>query len=102
MYNSILESDYSIVENPQSDFYGVKLNTGKWKNVIITYGAVSIKECTETGYATLAFSYQIEDSGVFQPDELEGNEDFKNYLGDILSYIITSKEEELQNEEAID
>ena len=102
MYNSILESDYSIVERPDSEFYGVKLKSSEWKDVIVIYGKVSIKECTETGYATLGFSYQIEDSASFQPDELEGNEDFKNHLGDILSHIIGSKEEELQNERATD
>lgn len=102
MYNSILKSDYNIVERVDSEFYGIKLQSGKWKDVIVVYGKVSIKECAETGYATLGFSYQIEDSASFQPDELEGNEDFKNYLGDILSHIIGSKEEELQNERETD
>ena len=93
MYNSITENDYGFVENPESDFYGVKLKSGKWKNVIVIYGKVSIKESVETGYATLQFSYQVEDSGSFQPDELESSEDFKNYIGDILTHIIESKEE---------
>ena len=93
MSYNITENDYGFVENPESNFYGVRLKSGKWKDVIIIYGKVSIKESPETGFATLGFSYQIEDSGKFQPDQLEKNEDFKNHLGDILTHIIHSKEE---------
>jgi hypothetical protein len=99
-YNSISESDYSFVENPENDLYGVKLRSDTWKNVIVVYGKVTIHESVETGYATLSFSYQVQDSHTFQPDELESNEEFKNYLGDILSHIINSKEE--ANENTID
>jgi hypothetical protein len=100
-YNSISESDYGYVENPESDLYGVKLSSGKWKNVVVIYGKVSIKESVETGYATLSFTYQIKDStNSYQIDELESSEEFKNYLGDILSHIINSKEE--ANENTID
>jgi len=42
MYN-ISEKDYSIVENDNSAFQGVKLKTGTWKNVIVVYGQVGIK-----------------------------------------------------------
>ena len=92
-YNSITESDYTFVESNLSDFYGVKLKTGEWKDVVITYGKVTIKENKEAAIATLAFSYQINESGKFQPDQLEADENFKNYLGDILSHIINSKDD---------
>ena len=93
MNHNISENDYGFVENPESDLYGVKLQSGKWKNVIVIYGKVSIKESVESGIATLGFSYQIQDSANFQIDQLEKDEDFKNYLGDVLSHIINSKEE---------
>jgi len=92
-YNTISESDYSFVENPESDLYGVKLQSGEWQNVIIVYGKVSIKENVESGLATLGFSYQIQDTATFQKDQLEDNKEFKNYLGDVLSHIINSKDE---------
>jgi hypothetical protein len=92
-YNSITESDYTFVESNLSDFYGVKLKSGEWKDVVITYGKVTIKENKEAAIATLAFSYQINESGKFQPDQLEADENFKNYLGDILSHIINSKDD---------
>ena len=93
MVNNISENDYSFVENPKSDLFGVKLTTNKYKGVIITYGKVSIKESPETGYATLSFTYNIQDTSKFQHDELEADEGFKNYLGVILSHIIETKEE---------
>ena len=93
MYNNILKSDYTFVENPDHDFYGVRLKKGQWKDVIVIYGKVSIKESVETGLATLSFTYQVEDPASYQPDELESDKDFKNYLGDILGHIINTKEE---------
>ena len=99
-YNSISESDYKFVESNLSELYGIKLLTGDWADVVVTYGKVSIKENTESGIATLAFSYHIEDPVGWGHDELENDESFKNYLGDILSHIINDKEE--ANENTID
>jgi|TARA_B100000085_G_scaffold71534_1_gene64135 ornithine carbamoyltransferase len=93
MSYNITENDYGFVENPESDLYGIKLKSGKWKNVIVVYGKVTIKESPETGIATLGFTYQVQDPSSWQIDELESNEDFKNYLGDLLTHIIESKEE---------
>jgi len=90
-YNSISDSDFSFVESAESDLYGVKLQSGEWEGVIVIYGKVTIKESVETGYATLGFSYQVQDSGTFQPDQLESDETFKDHLGDILSHIINDK-----------
>ena len=104
-YNSISESDYSFVENPESDLYGIRLKSTKWKDVIVVYGKVTIKESPETGYATLGFNYQVIDTATYQLDELEDNEEFKNYLGDLLSFIINNKfdnEEYVTNENTID
>jgi len=92
-YNKdISENDYQIVESNLSDFYGVKLTTGTWESVIVIYGKVSIKESPETGFATLGFTYQVQDSASFQKDQLEKSENFKNHLGDILKHIIMTKE----------
>ena len=92
-YNKdISENDYQIVESNLSDFYGVKLKTGTWESVIVIYGKVSIKESPETGFATLGFTYQVQDSASFQKDQLEKSENFKNHLGDILKHIIMTKE----------
>ena len=88
MFN-VSEEDYSIVENPGSEFHGVKLKTGTWKDVIVVYGKVGVKESPELDFATLSFNYTIIDPADFNVDELDKDESFKNYLGSILQYIIT-------------
>jgi len=92
MYNDISQNDYTFVENLSEDFYGVKLRGGMWNDVIIVYGQVSIKE--DNDQATLKFTYNIQDSAKYQPDELEKNEAFNTHLGDILTHIINGKFEE--------
>ena len=88
MYN-ITDKDYSIVENPNSEFHGVKFKTGTWKDVIVVYGTVSIKESPELDMATLGFTFNIQDPADFDFDELNEDETFKNYLGSVLQHIIT-------------
>jgi hypothetical protein len=88
MYN-VNQNDYSIVENETSAFQGVKLKTGTWKNVIVIYGQVGVKEDTALDMATLSFNFTVQDPADFNVDELEKDESFKNYLGSILQYIIT-------------
>jgi hypothetical protein len=85
----VTDKDYSIVENDNSAFQGVKLKTGTWKDVIVVYGQVGIKEDESLDMATLSFNYTVQDPADFNVDELNQDESFKNYLGSILQYIIT-------------
>ena len=87
--HKVTDKDYSIVENDNSAFQGVKLKTGTWKDVIVVYGQVSIKEDESLDMATLSFNYTVQDPADFNVDELNQDESFKNYLGSILQYIIT-------------
>lgn len=87
LYN-ITENDYTLVENPNSPLHGVKFLRGEYKDVIVVYGQVSIKEDENLDMATLAFNFNIQDPAEFTVDELEKSEAFKNYLGDVLQFII--------------
>jgi hypothetical protein len=87
--HKITDSDYTLVENPNHPLHGVKLLTGEYKDVMVVYGTVSIKESPELDIATLGFTYTIQDPANFAMDELESSEEFKDYLGAILQYIIT-------------
>ena len=87
--HKVTDKDYSIVENDNSAFQGVKLKTGTWKDVIVVYGQVDIKEDESLDMATLSFNYTVQDPADFNVDELNQDESFKNYLGSILQYIIT-------------
>ena len=96
--SGISDHDFVLLENPNEDFYAVELKTGLYKGVRYIYGAVSIKETPELNTATMSFSYQISDNGgTFEDDELIGNPEFKNYIGDILMYVI---QDSLDNKEA--
>jgi len=87
--SGISDHDFVLLENPNEDFYAVELKTGPYKGVRYIYGAVSIRETPELDTATMSFSYQISDNGgKFEDDELIGNIEFKNYIGDILMYVI--------------
>lgn len=87
MYN-VTAKDYSIVENENSPLSGVLLKTGTWKDVMLVYGQVGIKEDPNLDMATLSFNYTVQDPGDFSVEELDKDESFKNYLGAILQYII--------------
>ncbi len=87
MYN-ITESDYSFVESNNVEFYGVRLLSGKWRNVVYIYGKVSIKESPELDIATLGFTYNIQDPANFEEDDLINDTEFKDYLGAILQHIM--------------
>jgi|TARA_B100001094_G_scaffold311602_1_gene347431 hypothetical protein len=88
MYN-VSKKDYSIVENDESAFQGVLLKTGTWKDIIVVYGQVGVKEDTNLDMATLSFNYTVKDPAEFSIEELDKDETFKNYLGAVLQYIIT-------------
>lgn len=99
LYN-ISNKDYSLVEQASGDlaeFYGVRIKTGKWKDVVVVYGKVGIKEDITEDQATLSFTYNIQDPADLDFDELRKDEPFNNYLGDLLQHIIMDS---LDNKEA--
>jgi|TARA_R110000782_G_scaffold139964_2_gene232496 hypothetical protein len=95
MENYIDQSDYTYVENDSAEFWGIKFrNDSPYSGVVVVYGTVSIKESEELEMATLSFTYNVQDAGPRNIDELESSEEFKNYLGDVLSSIINDQAKE--------
>ena len=86
--------DYKFVESNQVEFYGIRLLTGKWKDVLYIYGKVSIKESAELDIATLTFTYNIQESAEFEPDDLINDPEFKDYIGAVLEHIMKNSLEE--------
>ena len=84
----VSHADYQLVESNNVEFYGVKLLTGKWKNVTYIYGKVQIKESKELDIATLSFTYNIQESAEYEEEDLINDIDFRNYIGGILQHII--------------
>lgn len=91
MSHKITEADFSFVEKPNSPMYSVKLKSGGFSGVIVTYGKVSLKASEDTETATLSFQFKVDEAPApLNIEELEKSEDFNNHLGDILSHIIQS------------
>ena len=89
MNPKITEKDYAFVEKTTSELYSVKLKSGEWSGVIITYGKVSLKVNEDKETATLSFQFDIDEAPAPHNIEiLEESNDFNNHLGDILSHII--------------
>lgn len=100
MEYNISNTDYTLVENPGgelAEFYGVRIKTGKYADVIVVYGAVSVVENEEKTNAKLSFNYNIQDPADHDYEFLQKDEDFNNYLGALLQHIIMDS---LENKEA--
>lgn len=78
--------DYNfVIPESEDTTIGIKLLTGKYSDVVYQYGKVKFEE-EKTGDIYLKFVYNIIESPL--NDDLL-NEDFKNYIGDILVDIIS-------------
>lgn len=70
----------------------VKLLTGVYKGVIVCFGKIRIVETEENGDGILGFTFMIV-SPENQYEHLKTDQDFKNYLGNILDSIIVDANE---------
>ena len=65
----------------------VRLLSGVYTGTVYKYGKVKIYE--ENGQGHLVFAYDVLESPVAKPKKLEKDEDFKNYIGNLLAEIMT-------------
>jgi len=70
----------------------IKFLEGPYKDTVFKYGKVKIKE--ENDQVHLLFAYDVLESKVKKPAKLEKDEDFKNYIGDLLVEIMSSNIDE--------
>jgi len=79
-------TDYNfIIPENEDTTIGIKLISGKYSGVVYQYGKVKFEE-EKTGDIYLKFVYNVIES----PSEEDFlNEEFKNYIGDILVDIIS-------------
>lgn len=73
-------------EGEEDKGYHIELNSGEYEGVKFKYGQTSVEEDEEKGEAFLKFEYEILDSNG--KENLENNEEFKNYIGNVLVSII--------------
>jgi hypothetical protein len=90
--------DYCFIY-PKEDAQGVniKLLEGPYKDTTFKYGKVKFEEKNEQMY--LLFGYDVLESTVSKPKKMEKDNDFKNYIGDLLVELMSANiEQELIDE----
>lgn len=80
-----VDYEYVVDEKDKSSVH-IKLLTGEYKDTVFKYGKVGVKE--EDNKAYLQFNFDVIQSPI---KKLEKKLEFKNYIGDLLSIIITKQ-----------
>jgi hypothetical protein len=70
----------------------IKFLEGPYTDTIFKYGKVKFKE--ENDQVHLLFAYDVLQSTVMKPSKLEKDDEFKNYIGDLLCDLMSSNIEQ--------
>lgn len=94
--------DYCFIyPKDDSTAVNIKFLQGPYEDTIFKYGKVKIKEENEQMY--LLFAYDVIESPVENPRKLEKDENFKNYIGDLLVELMSNNiEQEIVDETGTD
>jgi hypothetical protein len=95
-------TDYCFIY-PKDDSTSVHIRflQGPYKDTVFKYGKVKFKEENEQMY--LLFAYDVLESTVDKPKNLEKDDKFKNYLGDLLVELMSNNiEQEIVDETGTD
>ena len=90
--------DYCFIY-PKEDAQGVniKLLAGPYKDTTFKFGKVKFEEKEDQMY--LLFGYDVLEASVDKPKKMEKDDDFKNYIGDLLVELMSANiEQELIDE----
>jgi hypothetical protein len=101
MYN-ITNDDFKFVERPEDDFYTIHLLTGEWVETKFQFGQVQVHEEDNDGGLRVAFDWTL----IEGDKTLKNNVEFQNYIGDVLTHVITDSLEakigEMPNDSTVD
>jgi hypothetical protein len=84
---TITTNDYTFATSEADDHWAVRLTGDHFPGVTYMYGEIKVREVGEEE-AYVDFKYSLIDSGQFEEEELNDSEDFKNYIGAVLTNII--------------
>ena len=83
--------EYSFVNRKDDDQTSIRIENGRFENVIYNYGRVSIpQEENEDGTMPFRFEYNILDNASIPREEFD--EEFFTIIGDILVDIIENED----------
>jgi hypothetical protein len=66
----------------------IKLMTGDYKDTVFKYGKVKIEE--KQGDVHLLFAFDVLESTIMKPKKLQNDDDFKQYAGDMLVFLMST------------
>ena len=76
---------YAFAQRKGDDFTCVKLLEGDYEGIIYKYNNVKFEELNNNGQVPLQFTYDV----FLNPNKKDiDNQDFKNYIGDILVELV--------------
>ena len=79
---------YAFAQRKGDDFTCVKLLEGDYEGVIYKYDNVKFEELNNNGQVPLQFTYDV----FLNPNSKDvDNQDFKNYIGDILVELVDQR-----------
>jgi hypothetical protein len=92
-------SDYIFVDDPANDkVYAIRLVGGPYVDTIYKYANIKINEDAEKEMCTLSYAYNIMSTPTgCDKETLHSDADFKNYIGDVLSDILSNQEYKIGN-----
>ena len=82
--------DYDLIDSDDGETTAVGIKTGKFAGVLYHYGKV--KFFTEGEIGRMQFSYTIISTPSIPIEELMRDEEFHNFIGEILTDIIINQE----------
>lgn len=86
---TVTKDDYKFVEKDSAETSYVMLTgDNEWNGTVFQYGNLKVRVDEDTDMAELQFSYNIIESPL-ETEVLNEDEGFKNYIGQVLQYIIT-------------
>jgi len=93
-----MSKEYTFVEKVDSELYSIKILEGLYANIIYTYGKVTIEEDVENDLARILFDFVIERAvDPYTAEELESSDEFRNYIGNILTEILNNQDAQIGN-----
>jgi hypothetical protein len=89
MQKKITSNSFGYVEKEGAELYAIKIKEGRFKNVIFTYGKVSLNEDKDNGQLGINFNFVVNSpNNRYTREDLNNSVKFKNYISDILKYVL--------------
>jgi ABC-type Fe2+-enterobactin transport system substrate-binding protein len=93
-----IDETVQFVEKPSSKLYSLKVVQGPYLGVVYTYGKVTLHEDEANVQLNVKFDFKLDEVPEnLNKEELQNSEDFKNFMGDILTQLL---EEQLNNDKS--